>query len=239
MLGRLILLIAFLLAVVTISQLLKNTPKSQRKNAYWKIGLSALGIVLVLLAVTGRIPIIGAIFGALLPFVRLVIPLLLRYLPDIQRHIRTRPQQTSAASNTSEVETRILKMVLDHTTEQLRGEVIGGPLAGNNLDSLELSQLQQLLDYCHREDKDSVKLLMTYLSHRFGHDWQKSSPSYDGSLTEESALAILGLTRGASRDDIIQAHRRMMQKMHPDRGGSDYLAAQINQAKDFLIGNRA
>ncbi|MFT6275452.1 MAG: hypothetical protein ACJAZ0_001548 [Halioglobus sp.] len=59
-------------------------------------------------------------------------------------------------------------------------------------------------------------------------------PSEGGTMTAEEALAVLGLDGEASEQDIINAHRKMMQKIHPDRGGSDYLAAKINQAKDTL-----
>ena len=52
----------------------------------------------------------------------------------------------------------------------------------------------------------------------------------------DEAREVLGLKPGHTKDDVIQAHRRMMQKVHPDRGGSDYLAAQINKAKDTLLG---
>lgn len=55
-------------------------------------------------------------------------------------------------------------------------------------------------------------------------------------MSREEAIEVLALKPGYSREDVIQAHRRMMQKVHPDRGGSDYLAAQINQAKDTLLG---
>jgi hypothetical protein len=59
-------------------------------------------------------------------------------------------------------------------------------------------------------------------------------PQSSPNMTTKEALAVLGLEEGASEEDIIAAHRSMMQKNHPDRGGSDYLAAKINQAKDIL-----
>lgn len=57
----------------------------------------------------------------------------------------------------------------------------------------------------------------------------------DGALSRSDALAILGLPEGADREQILQAHRRLIQKLHPDRGGSDYLAARINAAKEKLL----
>ena len=55
-------------------------------------------------------------------------------------------------------------------------------------------------------------------------------------MSTEEAMEVLALKPDFTKDDVIKAHRRMMQKVHPDRGGSDYLAAQINQAKDTLLG---
>jgi DnaJ-class molecular chaperone len=87
--------------------------------------------------------------------------------------------------------------------------------------------------------------LQAYLDRVYGDDWQQqagdqarqqtASPS--GEMSRDEALQVLGLSDGASEDEIVEAHRRLMQKLHPDRGGSSYLAAVINQAKDTLLGN--
>ena len=94
-------------------------------------------------------------------------------------------------------------------------------------------------------------MLETYLDRRFGDSWRGDDEAgsesggsagggnggnASGPLTESEALDILGLEPGASREEIIQAHRRMMQKVHPDHGGSNYLAARINEAKECLLG---
>ena len=65
---------------------------------------------------------------------------------------------------------------------------------------------------------------------------QSPPPRGKQTMSAEEAMEVLGLKPGHTKDDVIQAHRRMMQKVHPDRGGSDYLASQINKAKDTLLG---
>jgi hypothetical protein len=54
-------------------------------------------------------------------------------------------------------------------------------------------------------------------------------------LTKQSACDILGVSIMATRQEIINAHRKLILKNHPDRGGTIFLAAKINQAKDFLL----
>lgn len=64
------------------------------------------------------------------------------------------------------------------------------------------------------------------------------TPKQRGKMTPEEAAELLGVALNASRDEILSAHRRLMQKIHPDRGGTDYLAAQLNAARDCLLKDR-
>ena len=94
--------------------------------------------------------------------------------------------------------------------------------------------------YCRREDEDSARLLDSYLQQRFPGEGpfgdNHANTQSSGDMDRWEALNILGLTEDASREEIVAAHRSLIQKLHPDRGGNDYLAAKINQAKDFLLG---
>ena len=148
----------------------------------------------------------------------------------------------------SEVVTDSLRMQLDHSTGELDGEVLRGPFAGRSLASLGLFELLDLLAGCQRDDPRSVPLLETYLDRR-QPDWRAHvageqadgpGPKADATaaMDEATAYSILGLPPGAGADEIKAAHRRLMTKLHPDHGGSGYLAAQLNQAKDFLLSRR-
>jgi hypothetical protein len=106
---------------------------------------------------------------------------------------------------------------------------------------MDRRQLEQFMTYCKREDNDSLQLLDSYWQQRFpgeafagGH---AGTPTGDPhAMDRAEALAVLGLQDNATEADIVEAHRKLIQKLHPDRGGNDYLAAQINRARDFLLG---
>ena len=140
----------------------------------------------------------------------------------------------------SQVRSDFLIVELDHDTGAMSGEIIAGRLAGTKLDQLELSTLVSLLD---EFDAESRGLLAAYLDRRHPR-WREdaqgdaaagSGAARSGKMTKEEAYQILGLEPGASAEQIGRAHRGLMKKLHPDQGGSTYLAARVNEAKDVLL----
>ena len=168
------------------------------------------------------------------------LPLLKRLLAGVQK---AKAKPAPSGGKTSSVQSRYIRMVLEHDTGDIDGEVLGGRYQGKRLGEMDLDALLQLLQEC-ADDEESVALLQTYLDRVYADTWQqqagaqgqRQAASGPGEMSREEALQVLGLASGASDDEIIEAHRRLMQKLHPDRGGSAYLAATINLAKETLLG---
>ncbi len=146
-----------------------------------------------------------------------------------------------SSGQTSRVRSQFLEMTLDHDSGTMAGRIVSGPNAGRLLDEFELPQLTAMIPAF---DAESVALLESYLDRRFPA-WRQHAQG-DGTgrqrraaasskMTEEEAYQILGLQPGAGRDEIARAHRSLMKKLHPDQGGSTYLAARVNEAKDTLL----
>ena len=151
---------------------------------------------------------------------------------------------TPSPGQMSEVETATLRMELAHDTGEMIGQVLRGRFEGRELGSMSFEELIQLLAECHANDEQSVSLIETYLDREQGPDWREyaaaeaaGSATGKGPMTRDEAYEVLGLAPGASTEDVKAAHHRLMLKMHPDQGGSTYLASKINQAKDLLLGN--
>lgn len=237
-----------LLGAIAIAGMLwvRSKPVAQRRSASIQIALILVTMMLIYLAVTGRLHWLGALIAAVLPFMRKLLPLIIRFLPFL-KHLYPRKQTGSQqAGNQSEVQTALIRMTLDHDSGVMYGTVLGGPLQGRELGTLSEQEFIQLLSNCRAQDQESARLLEAYLDKRFGDSWREDDPGSSnggqsiadnntGTMSREEASSILGLEPGADAETIINAHRRLMQKVHPDRGGSDYLAAKINQAKDLLL----
>jgi hypothetical protein len=141
----------------------------------------------------------------------------------------------------SRVQTAFLEMELDHDTGRMYGRVIAGSYQGTSLDALDRAALMKLLGEI---DDDSRDLLTAYLDRRES-GWRDHAQDHAGprsgtrpssdKMTEEEAYQILGLQLGASTEEIRRAHRSLIKKLHPDQGGTTYLAARINEAKDVLL----
>jgi len=155
------------------------------------------------------------------------------------------------AGRTSEVQTAYLRMTLEHDSGAMRGTVLRGAFAGSELDTMTQERVLELREACRIEDPESVPLLESYLDRRFGAEWRgrnaggaggegasrraEPPPARSGRMGRAEALEVLGLAEDADAEKVRDAHRRLMVKLHPDKGGSDYLAAKINEAKDVLL----
>jgi hypothetical protein len=146
------------------------------------------------------------------------------------------------AGQRSRVETSLLTMELDHDSGKMDGVVRVDPFKGRSLSTLSDAELRQLYKICGSSGDQSLALLQAWLDRSYAgwrERWQagqsRAAPDSSSRMSREEAHAVLGLKPGASEADIRAAHRRLMKEFHPDRGGSDYLAAKINQAKDVLL----
>lgn len=169
----------------------------------------------------------------------LMLPVLLRYRALWHR---LKAMAGPTPGQTSQVETRFLRMTLDHDTGAMTGVVREGRFHGRRLDELAPEDLVELWRECRAADAQSAAVLEAYLDRTQGEEWRQAAGSGPGprrtsnGMTRDEAYEILGLDPNASKREIRDAHRRLMQQVHPDHGGSNYLAAKINQAKDLLLG---
>jgi hypothetical protein len=150
---------------------------------------------------------------------------------------RTRKSQ----GQVSRVRSAYLDMELDHDSGAMRGTILTGPRQGTSLDALDIATLAHMLAEI---DEESRALLAAYLDRRDA-GWREHAQAdaaagrggtTRGPMTHQEAYEILGLKPGASSEDIVNAHRTLMKRLHPDLGGTNYLAARVNEAKDTLLG---
>ena len=235
-----ILLLAALVAVLFFISWYKRVPKAKQKRVRNRALLIGGGIVLLFALITGKLHPLFAGLAALVPLAYRAVGLFQTFntIRAFTSRMKAGASPGPAPGQTSEVETAFLGMRLDHDTGEMDGTVLRGTYKGCALGELDLEDLLALLAEC-RSDRQSAVVLEAYLD-RLHEDWrERRAPppgaSSDG-MNEEEARAVLGVEPEATREEIIEAHRRLIQRLHPDRGGSDYLAAKLNAAKDLLVG---
>ncbi len=144
----------------------------------------------------------------------------------------------------SRIRSAMIEMEIDHATGGVEGSVLAGAFAGRRLSSLGPGDLRRLYDECTALDSEGVSLLEAYLDRRFAgwredaqgdRDTRTRTQAQAGVMTKDEAYQILGLQSGASLDEIRHAHRTLIKKLHPDQGGTAYLAARVNQAREVLM----
>jgi hypothetical protein len=249
----LILGIALLIGLMLLARAFMTADAHTLARSLKFTGAALGGAVVIYLAATRQIELLFSAAAVALPF-------LVRW-----RRMRQAPPgwgwtwggngstQRSRGQN-STVETRFVRMSLDHDSGVIDGTVIDGSFAGRKLSELQLPDLLALLRECRLADEQSASVLEAYLD-RAHKDWREPAagaagdatgekhsrswgrgPAGSSALTPEEAYKVLGLQPGATREQIKEAHRRLMRANHPDMGGSDYLASRINEAKDLLLG---
>lgn len=196
-------------------------------------GLVVLGLWLIL---TGKLAGLLAVAVGLSPWIGRLLRLHALWQMLKRLGIRLGGGQSSP-SQTSQVRTRFLDMRLDHDTGALDGEVVAGRFAGRPLSALDFAQAMDLWRDV-QADPQSVSVLGAWLD-RTWPDWRDTQteppPAASAAMSRDEAWQILGLKPGASANEIKDAHRRLMRAVHPDQGGSTWLAARINQARDLLL----
>lgn len=222
---------------VGIYLLAQGFVRARPKQVAEALKLSALGVTVALIlfmVVAGRLNWALYLLPALLPWL-----LRLRAMRQIYKAARA-----PSKGQSSTVETPSLAMELDHDTGEMDGIVTAGPFEGRRLSDLDSLLLIDLYRWCAVHDDQGARLLEAYLDRTLGAEWREQagpgaggprSPPSSSGMTVEEAYSILGLEPGADAEAIRAAHRRLMRHAHPDRGGSAYLAAKINAAKDLLL----
>ncbi|MGB3225537.1 MAG: DnaJ domain-containing protein [Desulforhopalus sp.] len=227
-----VLYLFFLLCAVTGFFWLMSIPAKQRVAV-----LSTAGPVLVI------------IVGSLLTLLRrgaIGIPMILIGVSWWRRNRSKRPI-SSPEGQKSTVRSANLEMELDHDTGEMDGTVLTGHMQGVSLSTLSEEEILSLY-FDFRSDTDSISLLESFLD-RYYPDWRDRVDSDDfrnqngtsgfDNMTRQEAYQILGLQPGASQAEIHQAWRRLIKGVHPDSGGSAFLAAKINTARDILLDEEA
>ena len=218
-----------------------NTPPAQLKRiVFWSAGIVSVGIFIFLLY-----RLSGSFLWSWIVF---LIPLIVRWRGLIQQ-IRRAAKTASgpAKGQVSSVNTEFLEMNLNHDTGEMSGLVKKGEKKGYRIETLNLNQLLELIEES-KSDAASIQLLERFLDKYFDGNWretyQSSSDRYENnndyssdSISRAQALKILGLVEPVTDEQIKEAHRRLILANHPDRGGSTFLATQINKAKDVLLEN--
>ncbi len=233
MIIKLLLGIVFLVIVFWQYQKFLKLGSEQTRQYIYRIIFYGLIAAILLAVFTGRMHWLGAAFAAFLGIAKIGFSTFLRALPFL--NVLRKNQAFSSPT----FRTEFLEVKVNLNSTEIRGVVLSGPHEGAQLEELSTEELQTLEEHYQNRCKRSYYLIRM-MRQRRGENVNNGTDapsgfSSAGDPTIEESLLILGLTGSPSKKEIVQAHRSLIQKLHPDRGGNDYLASRINLAKDTLI----
>jgi hypothetical protein len=221
--------VAILLGLLLLVYLFVNAEPAKLARGLKWTAIGAAGLLLLFLLLSERFAFLWMPLALVLPYWRRLRSLFAGFATP------------GVGGRASEVVTPYLRMSLEHETGTMTGTVLAGRFTGMRLAELTIGDLVALLRECRAADAEGARLLEAYLD-RLHPEWRDetdvgpSAPPRGGAdMTIEEAYAILGLEPGADEAAIKAAHHRLMMQLHPDRGGTDYLATKINRARDVLL----
>ncbi len=251
---RIILFLALATAAYLIYKIYLQKLLQQGTAGRVKIGLIVVGFLFLFMAATGKASVVFGIIGAAMTQAMRIVPLLVRFAPFLSKYLGPGVglgglgaglgSAGSHAGSTSEstVKTKSLIMSLNHASGKIDGRITAGKFDGAMLSQLSLEQLQAYYHDCETNDPEAIRVLQAYIA-RERPEWadapndenSSSAQVGDGQLSAREAYDILGLDEGCTKEDIVNAHRSLMRQFHPDKGGSNYFAAKLNEAKSVLL----
>ncbi len=231
-------LAAIVVLVLLAKAFVAVNPAALVQGLRWAgVGIAVLGIGA--LTATGRLSLAGFVLPVLYALVRGWRP---PWFPFAGFGRKAADDPTPGQS--SSIRTDFLELALDHDTGALSGQVLRGRFQGRRIETLDRAELTALWHETVADDPPSAQLVETCLDRSFP-TWREEMAAASGaprartgSMDRAEALRILGLAGEPTAAEIVEAHRRLMMTNHPDRGGSAYLAAMINEAKRVLTGSR-
>jgi len=240
--NRILIILAVAVAGYLLYKLYFKQLLEQGKSGKMQIGLILMGLVLIVMVAMAKAPAFFALIGAAMTQAMRFAPLMIKYAPWLAKSMGINLPNIGGST----IRTKSLLVSMDSKTGSITGTVLSGEHNGKLLSELEDEQLLQFYAQCRSSDPEAVQLLETYIvrerkhlsgGHQEGSSSSASSP-IDHEMSIREACDILGVKSDATKEAVQQAYRLLMKQLHPDRGGSNYLAAKVNAAKDILLKKR-
>lgn len=223
-------LILAALAFFVLLQYYRQLPKERKRPFAIKAAVYAVIAILIIAVLTGRIHWLGAVAAGVLGVLKFGLGTLLRFGPVLRVLGKNKSMRNPVFT------TAHIKVEFHLNDGSFSGEIISGTFAGKAIQELSEDEINTLLNEYKNSNKRSHYLLL--IASKRVSDTRFDETSANASSNDmqiEEARMTLGLDTHFDIEAVEKAHKRLIQKLHPDRGGNDYLAARVNQARDTLL----